>query len=54
MDNGKPYLDSVDDIDWAIDVLRYFAGWSDKVQGKTIPTGKLKKLHKKKLGLKVN
>lgn len=38
VDNGKPYLDSVDDMEWAIDVLRYFAGWSDKVQGKTIPT----------------
>lgn len=38
LDNGKPFYDSMDDMHWAIDVLKYFAGWSDKIQGKTIPT----------------
>ncbi len=39
IDNGKPIGDSLSsDVPGAIEVLRYFAGWADKIQGKTIPT----------------
>jgi aldehyde dehydrogenase (NAD+) len=37
LDNGKPHGDSDFDIGMAIDCLRYFAGWSDKIHGNTIP-----------------
>lgn len=38
LDNGKPYTSSADDIKFAIKVVRYYAGWADKIQGKTVPT----------------
>lgn len=39
LDNGKPYTNSVMvDVELCIRNLRYFAGWADKVHGKTIPT----------------
>lgn len=37
LDNGKPYGDSVGDMTHSVDVLRYYAGWADKIFGKTIP-----------------
>jgi acyl-CoA reductase-like NAD-dependent aldehyde dehydrogenase len=37
LDNGKPFNDSVGDIKAAIDSIRYYAGWADKIHGKTIP-----------------
>ena len=38
LDNGKPYKDSYNiDLPLTIKCYRYFAGWSDKIQGKTIP-----------------
>ncbi|RZF41441.1 hypothetical protein LSTR_LSTR000155 [Laodelphax striatellus] len=37
LDNGKPVGDSTFDINCAIDVFRYYAGWADKIQGTTIP-----------------
>jgi len=37
LDNGKPVGDSDFDIGMAIDCFRYFAGWSDKIHGDTIP-----------------
>ncbi|XP_063435021.1 retinal dehydrogenase 2-like [Mytilus trossulus] len=38
LDNGKPFKDSYGiDVPYTIKCLRYFAGWSDKIQGKTIP-----------------
>lgn len=38
LDNGKPFKDSyVIDIPYSVKCLRYFAGWADKIQGKTIP-----------------
>ena len=38
LDNGKPYADSLNiDLPLTVKCYRYFAGWSDKVQGKTIP-----------------
>ncbi|KAL4227705.1 Retinal dehydrogenase 1 [Mactra antiquata] len=38
LDNGKPYNDAYyRDLTICMKVLRYFAGWTDKIQGKTIP-----------------
>ena len=38
LDNGKPYQDSLNvDLPLAIDCLRYYAGFADKIQGSTIP-----------------
>lgn len=38
LDNGKPFAMSYTvDLPMAIKNLRYFAGWADKNQGKTIP-----------------
>jgi len=38
MDNGKPvHIADAADISLAIKCLRYYAGWADKIQGKTIP-----------------
>jgi aldehyde dehydrogenase (NAD+) len=38
LDNGKPIRDSRSaDLPLAIDCLRYYAGWADKLEGKTIP-----------------
>ncbi|RMZ56673.1 hypothetical protein APUTEX25_002762, partial [Auxenochlorella protothecoides] len=39
LDNGKPLsVAKAADITLTIDHLRYFAGWADKLEGKTIPT----------------
>ncbi|CAK9291704.1 unnamed protein product [Gordionus sp. m RMFG-2023] len=37
IDSGKPFKDSVNDVVLAIGVLRYYAGWCDKITGQTIP-----------------
>jgi len=38
LDNGKPISDSRNaDIPLVIDCLRYYAGWADKIEGRTIP-----------------
>ncbi|KAM6422659.1 aldehyde dehydrogenase, mitochondrial isoform 1-T1 [Liasis olivaceus] len=38
LDNGKPYsISYLVDLDMVIKNLRYFAGWADKLHGKTIP-----------------
>jgi aldehyde dehydrogenase (NAD+) len=38
LDNGKPIKDSqTADLPLVIDCYRYYAGWADKVEGKTIP-----------------
>ena len=38
LDNGKPLADSFNiDLPLTVKCYRYFAGWADKVQGKTIP-----------------
>jgi aldehyde dehydrogenase (NAD+) len=38
LDNGKPYLMAkAADLPLSIACYRYFAGWADKVQGRTIP-----------------
>ncbi|WP_254172895.1 aldehyde dehydrogenase family protein [Planktothrix pseudagardhii] len=38
LDNGKPFTDSLNiDLPLVIACYRYYAGWADKIQGKTIP-----------------
>ncbi len=38
LDNGKPLNDSLNgDLPLSIDCYRYYAGWADKLEGKTIP-----------------
>lgn len=38
LDNGKPiFFSRVADIPLSYDHIRYYAGWADKIQGKTIP-----------------
>ncbi len=38
LDNGKPYRDALTaDLPLTIKCYRYYAGWADKVHGKTIP-----------------
>ncbi|XP_071493694.1 aldehyde dehydrogenase X, mitochondrial-like [Diadema antillarum] len=38
LDNGKPYADSYNiDLPGTISAIRYYAGWADKIEGKTIP-----------------
>jgi acyl-CoA reductase-like NAD-dependent aldehyde dehydrogenase len=37
LDNGKPLSDALGDVDAAIQVIEYFAGWADKIHGDTIP-----------------
>ena len=39
VDNGKPFKDAIGDIKLAVNVLRYFGGFADKVVGQTIPAG---------------
>lgn len=40
MNSGKPYWDCVGDIESSAKCFEYYAGWCDKIQGKTIPVGK--------------
>jgi aldehyde dehydrogenase (NAD+) len=38
LDNGKPLSEAMGaDLFQSIDVIRYYAGWADKIHGKTIP-----------------
>jgi aldehyde dehydrogenase (NAD+) len=38
LDNGKPFRDArAADLPLAIDCIRYYAGWADKLHGQTIP-----------------
>jgi aldehyde dehydrogenase (NAD+) len=37
LDNGKPIREAKIDIRQAVDALRYYAGWTTKLQGDTIP-----------------
>jgi len=38
LDNGKPLNESLNvDLPLVISIYRYYAGWADKIQGKTIP-----------------
>ncbi len=35
--NGKPFFESKIDVGMSVDTLRYYAGWSDKLGGETVP-----------------
>lgn len=38
LDNGKPaHIANIADLELTIGTIRYYAGWCDKIQGKTIP-----------------
>ncbi|XP_076311644.1 retinal dehydrogenase 2-like isoform X2 [Tachypleus tridentatus] len=37
LNNGKPYNESLFDMEGAVSTIRYYAGWCDKIHGKTIP-----------------
>lgn len=38
LDNGKPAaIAKVADVPLVVNTLRYYAGWTDKIHGKTIP-----------------
>jgi aldehyde dehydrogenase (NAD+) len=38
LDNGKPYKDALNiDVPLTVKCYRYYAGWTDKIHGKTIP-----------------
>ena len=40
LDNGKPFATARDvDVHYSARHLRYFAGWADKIEGRTIPVG---------------
>ena len=37
LQNGKPFFESNIDLTMAIETLRYYAGWCDKITGDTLP-----------------
>ncbi len=37
LDNGKPFSNAKGDVGLSISCFRYYAGWSDKIHGQTIP-----------------
>ncbi|XP_014672879.1 PREDICTED: retinal dehydrogenase 1-like [Priapulus caudatus] len=37
LDSGKPFKDCVEDVRGSAGLFRYYAGWCDKICGKTIP-----------------
>lgn len=39
LDNGKPKMLALMDVDMSIKTIRYYAGYADKIHGKTIPAG---------------
>ena len=41
LDNGKPITEAREDIELAVDHLRYFAGAARSIEGKTVPHGEL-------------
>lgn len=38
LDNGKPYMNAVYDVYGSVNCLRYYAGWTDKICGDTVPS----------------
>jgi aldehyde dehydrogenase (NAD+) len=34
---GKTIADSTGDLEGVVNTLRYYAGWADKIEGKTVP-----------------
>lgn len=39
LNSGKPLNNAIGEIYYASDVIRYYAGWCDKIHGSTIPVG---------------
>lgn len=39
LDNGKPFNNSLVEVGLAVSTLQYYAGFADKIHGKTIPAG---------------
>ena len=39
LDNGKPLFFAKYDVNFCIEIFRYYAGWCDKIHGQTIPIG---------------
>ncbi|KAK4881901.1 hypothetical protein RN001_005220 [Aquatica leii] len=39
VDNGKTYANALFDVQYTVDVFRYYAGYADKIHGNTIPLG---------------
>lgn len=39
LDNGKPYAEALFDVEISVETLKYYAGWTDKFFGDTIPAG---------------
>ena len=37
VDNGKPFSTAVEDVEYSVACLRYYAGYADKIHGDTIP-----------------
>ncbi|AGA30106.1 aldehyde dehydrogenase family protein [Singulisphaera acidiphila] len=37
LNSGKTITDSLGDIEGVVNTLRYYAGWADKIEGKTLP-----------------
>lgn len=42
LNNGKPLTEAVGEMLYSAAVLRYYAGWCDKIHGSTIPVGSFK------------
>ncbi|KAF5285152.1 hypothetical protein FQR65_LT13349 [Abscondita terminalis] len=39
IDNGKAYKNALLDVQYTVDVFKYYAGYADKIHGNTIPLG---------------
>ncbi|CAL8101707.1 unnamed protein product [Calicophoron daubneyi] len=37
LDNGKAYTSALDDVQFSVQEIRYYAGWADKIHGKYLP-----------------
>ena len=37
LQNGKPFFESGIDVDMTIETFEYYAGWTTKVEGETVP-----------------
>lgn len=38
LDNGKAFGDALADVGYSVDAFRYYAGYADKIHGKTVPS----------------
>lgn len=39
LDNGKPFSNSLIEVETTVSFFQYYAGFADKIHGKTIPAG---------------